>query len=289
MKKIINATFVFLIAITFGISLFTGNAVKASAAVEVRPAVTNEYSGKERFTKVPAGVAVADFASGVWNDMPEYSCNNIVLGKNLNGKTYCTYKLMWNDEKLFFVITARDTTWNDDDMIEIGIRYKNQNWGYLFATLAPWVGAGQFGNGGMTFVDFKADTETKVRSICFTADLKDKTVLKNGESLLMNVNYYDYAPRVNDEKRLICRLQSGVAASGDPCQFFPIVAAGSQDSETPDTTLYNEVYAAYGDETNTDSSDNISDSEAVTASEKSSSGCMGGVSASAAGFVAILL
>ncbi|MDY2880011.1 MAG: hypothetical protein SOT34_03620 [Candidatus Borkfalkiaceae bacterium] len=265
-----------ILAIAAALLCFPGK-IFSARAVPVNPAETNEYSGKEQFTEIPYGTSVADVASGVWNDLPEYSCNNLNVGKNVNG-TFCTYRLMWNDEKLFFAVKAKDLTWNDDDMIEIGLRYRDQNWGYLFATMAPWVGAGAFGNGGMTFIDFEKDENEKTRTIYFTADLKDKSMLREKESLLMNVNYYDYGDRVNGEKNLICRLQSGVAASGDPCTFYPLVGRNTADCESPDNTLYDEVFEAYENLPESGSSETVSDST-VSGSEslQNTGGCNGSV------------
>ena len=268
MKKRFLKIKVFLLAILAISSGIISTKAITVRAVAVPPVITNENSGKEQFTKVPDGVSIVDFNSNVWNKMPEYSCNNPIVGKNIN-ETKCIYKLMWNEEKLFFYISAKDTTWNDDDMIEIAIRYKNQNWGYLFATLAPWVGAGQFGNGKMTFVDFKKNETQGVRTIIFSADLKDKSVLKEKESLLMNVNYYDYKERLNDEKQLVCRLQSGVATSGDPCMFYPLVKSNNNNTETPDTSLYDDIYNTYEDSSKDNSENNSSSS--ISESNESSS------------------
>lgn len=268
MKKSFLKIKVFLLAIlAISSSVISTKAITARA-VAVPPVITNENSGKEQFTKVPDGISIVDLNSNVWDKMPEYSCNNPVVGKNVN-ETKCVYKLMWNDERLFFYISTKDTTWNDDDMIEIAIRYKNQNWGFLFATLAPWVGAGQFGNGKMTFVDFKKDEAQDIRTIVFSADLKDKSALTEKESFLMNVNYYDYKERLNDEKQLICRLQSGVATSGDPCMFYPLVNSNNSNTETPDTSLYDDIYNAY-ENSSEDNSENNSSSSISESNESSS-------------------
>ncbi len=251
MKKIswIWKTLCALLLVT-GFSFSTAKDIQASA-VPLVDIQTNEYSGQEQFTKVPSGTNLVDINSGVWDNLPAYSCNNLVSGAT-RGETWCTYKLMWNNEKLFFAVTAKDLTWNDDDMIEISIYYEDQNWGYLFATMAPWVGAGQFNNGSMTFIDFESDETEHTRSIYFSANLKDKSMLREKESLFMNVNYYDYGERVNDEKVLNCRIQSSVSAGGGPSQIFPLVGSMTQETETPDDTLYDYIDDAYADEGTSD-------------------------------------
>ena len=248
---------------------FNTKSENVNAAAPITIVNGNENSGNEQFTQVPSGVEVADIASGVWNSLPEYSCNNVLSGTNPFG-TSCTYKLMWNKDKLFFAVSAKDRSWNDDDMIEIGVKYKNQNWGYLFATMAPWVATNGFGNGTITFIDFSADENTNVRSIYFAVDLIDKSVLHAGESLIMNVNYYDYGDRVNGNKQLYCRLQSGVAASGDPFQLFPLVGENNNGKEPVDNTPYQEVYDLYLPEQTTEYESDSPSESTYDSSETSS-------------------
>ena len=233
MKKKIKLI-ITILSLAVALSLGLSVAVSASAA------------NTEQFTRAPGGVM--DIKSGVWNKMPEYDCDYLLSGQNINGTT-AGYKLMWDSQKIYFGFKAHDITPNDKDKIEISIKYKEENWGYIFATFAPWVGIGQFGNrtgdSGYEFIDSAGcdkNNPSQDREIYFAVTLRDRTCLKAGEALTINMNYYDYAHADDADNAAICRLQSGTLRSGDACFLVPFAYYADETYvENPDLSLYDNI------------------------------------------------
>ncbi|MCL2752345.1 MAG: hypothetical protein FWE62_06300 [Firmicutes bacterium] len=167
--------------------------------------------------------------------------------KNVNN-TRVSYSALWDDNRLYFAVKAWDTTPNaKNDMIEVGMTYRGVYWGYFLASFDPWLSGGSsyqnpFSNGTSTFIDSGTDAETGCRTLIFAINLSNRSMLKLNESIEVSVSYYDY----DLSGKLIHRIQSGSRISGYPDISLPFAdPPGTLYSESPDTKLYDEVYAIY--------------------------------------------
>ncbi len=238
MKKTLKSILCSLACFAFAVAPLAGQSKTDNVVANAQVTATVNRTDDVQFTRVPSGTTSYDLASGIWNNLDWYDCNNLLVGSNEN-ETTAYYKLMWDSSRVFFGFKSYDATPNDSDKIEIGIKYGATHWGYIFATYGPWVGL-SFGNStGYTFIDYKQSSDGKTREIYFCVTLKDTTCLKEGDAITLNMNYYDYDAK---DGNLLYRSQSGIQRSGDPCFLVPFaVADQSKYQETPDTTLYDHI------------------------------------------------
>lgn len=201
------------------------------------------YVRKDYFSQLPSGTQLEADAE-IWKQTDWFPVDNVLTGDNRN-QTKVNYAALWDSNHLYFSIQVEDSTPLATDSIEVALTYRGEQWGYILGNMDPWLGSTMGDRAIPQFIDLEQKEE--VRMFIFSVELRDTTPLRSKNTISVNVNYYDYA-MVNENSVQLCRLQTGSRNDGAASVVMPLAEKpGAKYSETPDYSLYDNVFALYNE------------------------------------------
>ena len=167
----------------------------------------------------------ADYtAMETWEDAVEIKMENVIVGTDSGCAP--SYKAIWDTTSLYLQIKFQDVTKDNADQIEVGFHDGVSMNYYLVNYDGDW--STDHETTAMKGKLLASKELDGFRYMFVQLEMADKTLLKTGNSLSMNISYYDYTTTENGLE-LLARYSWSTNLAGNPDADKNLILEGTPD------------------------------------------------------------